>query len=217
MPKINTETRHTAGAWTATGERYIGLMPAIVASLPDGRNLIIAHVDNVDDFDGRTDANASLIAAAPDLLAALHGLLDEVSNLSYDARVEFGGPDDSPVIVARAAIAKAGGAATPGSSITWEKADAAYESLKALGYENDVPGLNHDGLPLPRYLLVESDSNTGDVCITWHQSPDDAIAESLGSSDNWDCIGLWDVAAGRWYVGQAVYRGGFVAPEGGVA
>lgn len=66
---------------------------------------------------GITDGNARLIAATPDLLAALEALLQEALSMDGQIHGEWGqgpwpGGDDVPAIVnARAAIAKATGEA----------------------------------------------------------------------------------------------------------
>lgn len=68
-----SNTQHTAGPWTLT------LDPAFPAELAidaivDGRTVHIALVHGVG-TDEETQANASLILAAPELLAALKGVV----------------------------------------------------------------------------------------------------------------------------------------------
>lgn len=66
------EQEHTAGEWRY--EPRAGLRNMRGAILASGStpksHLIIAHVDDVDGFSGSTQANAALIAAAPDSHAA---------------------------------------------------------------------------------------------------------------------------------------------------
>ena len=90
--------KHTSGPW----HRNIsadGKYPTVFA----GRNQHVAVASQQKDS-AETEANISLIAAAPDLLDALQDLLDVVGVRIDDPRiVQFDR--------ARAAIAKAGGAA----------------------------------------------------------------------------------------------------------
>jgi hypothetical protein len=58
---------HTPGPWTAQAWQHV------TAHNADGFSVIVADVKYVA---GETDANARLIAAAPDLLEALSDLLD---------------------------------------------------------------------------------------------------------------------------------------------
>lgn len=102
------ETRHTPGPWevgTATanfptqiGDQYLSVGNE---SLDRG----ICRVSPLTTIDDQDEANASLIAAAPELLAALEGLISigkrDLSNPKYDGYFE----------AARAAIAKAEGRA----------------------------------------------------------------------------------------------------------
>ena len=60
---------HTPGPWTI-GPKFIGTMSSVIKERGNGK-LIIAHIDDVDGFEGDTAANARLIAAAPELLKAL--------------------------------------------------------------------------------------------------------------------------------------------------
>lgn len=98
-------TQHTPGPWVACDWGYI------VADDPTGRHedIYIAEVCREDD-EGRIvppieqQANARLIAAAPDLLAALQGLAWAVSGIEY-VETEYA----EQIADARAAIAKAQG------------------------------------------------------------------------------------------------------------
>lgn len=85
-----TEQKHTSGPWVVDPNSPRDISPA------DDLRFGVASICNSDNIDGRwvfgdeSKANAKLIAAAPDLLAALtkcldvkgtlglHGLLDEV-------------------------------------------------------------------------------------------------------------------------------------------
>lgn len=75
--------KHTQGPWTVTRDGEISIREET------GRRRLIAHVfalygDVADGFrqriDGSDDANARLIAAAPDLLAAARALLDDIDD-----------------------------------------------------------------------------------------------------------------------------------------
>jgi len=96
--------KHTQGPWTVSNETDISGIEN------DPENGCVGPVDVAHVYlrtvQGRTEANARLIAAAPDLLAALQGLLRGI----------FDGPDDADaatlVAKARAAIAKATGGTT---------------------------------------------------------------------------------------------------------
>ena len=103
-----TETRHTPGPWGLTRE---GFGFSVRSSGHAGNGYSSEHICSMDHYrDDRVDeqrGNANLIAAAPDMLAALQGIVDCV------ARTETMGEicqcDDFSA--ARAAIAKAKGGA----------------------------------------------------------------------------------------------------------
>ena len=79
------KTQHTPGPWTVDNQYIHG---------PDGiRFLAVAG-------DGAGQANARLIASAPDLLAALYSIATEPSAIYSGANARIGD-------IARAAIAKA--------------------------------------------------------------------------------------------------------------
>jgi len=102
-------SKHTPGPWTAAtieGDDYTFVEPTDNSPDNDNANYVIARCSGPDRVE-----NALLIAAAPDLLAALH----EISRCC-DERASF---DGDPAMkrwckatseVARAAIAKAEGA-----------------------------------------------------------------------------------------------------------
>jgi hypothetical protein len=100
-----SERKHTPGPWAVDYSDdgpliYTGEL--LIASVSGSTEHI--EVQGLDEQ--TTEANASLIAAAPDLLAALEQLLDhgERRNLYYER-----GEDAEVVGQARAAIAKARG------------------------------------------------------------------------------------------------------------
>jgi hypothetical protein len=103
MPTTATPTTHTPGPWVldrgANGDM-------LVTSLHESPDDDVCHVygGNAGD-DDRAQADARLIAAAPELLAAL---LDVLPDLSHYASTHGPGPDRR-LAVARAAIAKATG------------------------------------------------------------------------------------------------------------
>jgi hypothetical protein len=103
MADTGKPQQHTQGPWRVAPRAQRGTYASVVADMPSGTFLTIAHVDSVDGFSGSSDANAALIAAAPELLAALVGLVDA--------------PDDHhkwrAIATARAAIAKATEGGTP--------------------------------------------------------------------------------------------------------
>lgn len=110
-----SEAKHTPGPWEIS-ERECGLgchckMYDINAQYPEDteaeRNLMIVGTANGQNAvwlkKGETDANARLIAAAPELLEALQYMLD-----NYKAN-EAKGLGIGPIMKAKAAIAKATG------------------------------------------------------------------------------------------------------------
>lgn len=101
-------TQHTEGPWqvrlTQSGHiarqriddsRYI--------DGPDGLAVAFAADYNSEERDAEIDANARLIAAAPDLLAALEGLFPLLDFVSQQYRGDY----DVEIAAADAAIAKA--------------------------------------------------------------------------------------------------------------
>lgn len=118
---------HTAGAWSI-GPCVLRSFqsPTIEAlGIAAGTKLIIAHMDNVDGFSGSTAANAMLISAAPELLAALEetlaamralrGLAFTGSRIPVERYPEKAQADLADAR-ARAAISKARGAAGGGGA-----------------------------------------------------------------------------------------------------
>ena len=95
-------TKHTPAPWRIEWGMSQGGDGHHVCDASDmGPLSIIASVHFHDDADGETKANARLIAAAPDLLAALRGLLDYGSLGAYGRA--------AAVNAALAAVAKATG------------------------------------------------------------------------------------------------------------
>jgi hypothetical protein len=84
---------HTPGPWTAKSEEFEEIWSMVV-----GKETMIAEV-----FSRKPEADARLIAAAPELLEALEGIIEigkrDMSNEKYDGYFES----------ARAAITKARG------------------------------------------------------------------------------------------------------------
>lgn len=95
----NQEVKHTPGPWTAhrtpsgfsiSGVRLLALLPVTASS----KKIV-----------GQQPANAHLIAAAPELLEALEGLLADISE--YQAINNLSGEKNYWQVKARTAIAKA--------------------------------------------------------------------------------------------------------------
>lgn len=90
--KNNTTATHSPAPW----KREIRFGPWIV----DANGATVVTLANASLAEPVTDANANLIAAAPDLLAALKGMLDQPEDpINYDRMM----------MQAEAAIAKAEG------------------------------------------------------------------------------------------------------------
>lgn len=94
------ETKHTPGPWNAVELSYNSSAYYIYGSGKDKRSLAVAHIPR--STIQPMEANARLIAAAPDLLAALKLLLVCVD--------DEGRQREEPFVSVRAAIAKATGA-----------------------------------------------------------------------------------------------------------
>ena len=91
-------TEHTKGPWTLDASRMV-LAPCSTGELS-------AIVDRVrGGSPEQANANARLIAASPDLLFALKGLLADITE--YQTLNNLGGEDNHWQVIARAAIAKA--------------------------------------------------------------------------------------------------------------
>lgn len=94
------KTNHTPGPWTVNGKT--------VKSVDHGHHYTVARVDNPKFTPEANAANARLIAAAPDLLAALRALTAVVE--SYEYGRPWPGRPHAQMDEARAAIARATGA-----------------------------------------------------------------------------------------------------------
>ncbi len=97
----NTTTTHTPGPWRRGQEVQFG--PRFSGVTIRGSSTVAIVVEG----SGRADANARLIAAAPELLDALKGIVEAV-----DPAIGGGTLEDwatGPVTAARAAIARATG------------------------------------------------------------------------------------------------------------
>lgn len=92
-----SETKHTPGPWFAHG-RYIGTKNH-KSAIGECRDVNGNWSDDV-----KSSGNAHLIAAAPDLLAALKKMLPEANRIDQHLRPTFETCEE-----ARAAIAKAEG------------------------------------------------------------------------------------------------------------
>lgn len=109
-------SKHTPGPWGA--ERYQGEINIVSCNKRDAeeKDLGIVYVlargiggmIHGENFDDRSEveANALLIAAAPELLEALQAMVDVCESPDFD-----GAPSDAHMLQARAAIAKARGEA----------------------------------------------------------------------------------------------------------
>lgn len=98
-------TKHTPGPWQVgmAFDNY-GATEIAIEHMTTAGNLIIAVA--LDGLQGQ-DANARLIAAAPDLLEALKGLHDDI--MDYIRLNSLGAENNHWLVQARAAITKATG------------------------------------------------------------------------------------------------------------
>lgn len=119
-----TVSKHTPGPWFVDGVNYDDAISIGAIDPRDGKRFRVAGVHGIDDHCvhcHQSEANVSLIAAAPDLLEALQDALRLMEEQFMKLEWEFGecreieaiekdGDLPSAVIKARAAIAKATGA-----------------------------------------------------------------------------------------------------------
>jgi hypothetical protein len=114
---------HTPGPWmidleTANSTDPLVMELLVVAKCPrDKQEFIVAEVYGIDaagDHDERSQANARLIAAAPELLGALRALLSVAPARAPAAGLLVGAEEkhSAAIKAARAAIAKATGGAS---------------------------------------------------------------------------------------------------------
>lgn len=93
---------HTPGPWTVEPRFRYGIGFAGAGCLPIvGGNAVICAIGPHDPYMPQ-EANARLISAAPDMLAALRDLIAVCEDFNMD-----GEPEDARVTAARAVIAKA--------------------------------------------------------------------------------------------------------------
>jgi len=112
-----SEKQHTPGPWVAGGPRYDN-KPRVWVADSQGRS--IAYMDRVYYGEpGNALANATLMAAAPDLREALERLLDRYTGLINSGDAGFWNPEtEAEVIAARAALARATGTTPTESTAT---------------------------------------------------------------------------------------------------
>jgi hypothetical protein len=96
-------TQHTKAPWRVA-ENFMRFMKASIVADGDNGNLVIAHIDNVDGFDGDSYSNARLIAAAPELLGACKSALRALED-----NLQPGCMDEEAKVALRLVIAKAEG------------------------------------------------------------------------------------------------------------
>lgn len=108
---MTATTKHTVGRWVQHDEEYCPdeIFGDIDGPLEDGR-LRGEHVCTVNMEHPRGYANAALIIAAPDLLAACKKLIDAEYSDHFDARMSDSEMEGIEAI--KAAIAKAEGRAS---------------------------------------------------------------------------------------------------------
>jgi len=96
-----TQATHTSGPWRITTD-FIGVYDS------EARRIANMDSDGAPDFDeDETIANARLIAAAPDLLAALENMVAQYAY--WASQIEMKQIDRDAAAMARAAITKAKG------------------------------------------------------------------------------------------------------------
>lgn len=100
--------KHTPGPWAASGDTVKGPAGNIVAECC---GYSVKATDPSHRAQGGREANAHLIAAAPELLAALEALESEIRYLNETALEHPSMPPRRIMLAARAAIAKARGEA----------------------------------------------------------------------------------------------------------
>lgn len=113
-----TDTKFTPGPWeTFPAANYNGFAIAPKGVLPTlaavERPKGIANTINITafNFPGATEANAHLIAAAPELYAALEAAIEEINHLRKFAGDNGAMIDDTDFVEGIAALAKARGEA----------------------------------------------------------------------------------------------------------
>jgi hypothetical protein len=97
-------TKHTSGPWFVNGP-FDEPTDLFIRATVDGENFDLANLQC--DETGQHDANAKLIAAAPDLLKQLIDLVETVENIMGCSFWEHSEDDDRLLMDAKAAIKKA--------------------------------------------------------------------------------------------------------------
>jgi hypothetical protein len=98
--------------------------------------------------------------------------------------------------------------------VTEAQVHRAIAALAAIGYEQKSGRIIDGDMPLAhhRYILVEM-GDIDDIWLSAHRSPDAALRYNMcDEPQGWTIIGLWDVAAERWYEGQATITERFDPP-----
>ncbi len=88
---------------------------------------------------------------------------------------------------------------------TFEEACAATEAIaKVYDIDADCVEETVDLEPAPRFILCETNRDTGDGYFSGHESPEGALEYSAMQecADDWKPDRLYDVAAGKWVVGE---------------
>jgi hypothetical protein len=100
-------TKHTPGPWVVHLTTYPDGDPSIHVGTPGALAVTPQYVAQVCSWGGpcaEQDANASLIAAAPDLLAACEELVSEFEGQEEDENGDLSRPDTYGLQLARTAI-----------------------------------------------------------------------------------------------------------------
>jgi hypothetical protein len=117
---MSAETKFTPGPWQRADDdewRIDGAEPSAacgvyVATVASRHDFDVDHHEPLsDDLDAEFEANASLIAAAPDLYAALSALVTEIRAYCSPECDDEGAPGAAELKAADAALAKARGEA----------------------------------------------------------------------------------------------------------
>lgn len=97
---MGENVKHTAGPWAISGRTSTCIRTA-------DQEQRIAYMETADNTIETCVANARLIAAAPELLEALKGILSDIEE--YQEINKLGGKDNHWQVISRTAIAKAEG------------------------------------------------------------------------------------------------------------
>ncbi len=116
------KNKHTPGPWVVTKGSLGAEWSTLYVEQPDGY-AIAAILDDVDEIKVNSEANANLIAAAPDLLSALEELLRAARHFGSQLGVDFDRAWESSALQAKAVIAKATLLTTPSAPSQGTAAD----------------------------------------------------------------------------------------------